>query len=283
MSSAASHATRRALAGAVALALAGACSNGGEASESPTATGVSSSTTAPLDDVALHSGLDTAIAWLAAELPETDAFTLAFVDYVGRRYGIAEFAEARALAQRAAASERPETQPDLRLVFPDARVAPEALTETGSPPGFLLVRGGLACDEPGSPEGFDDQIRAAIDAGGYDLTHAGLALGIERDLGCAPTGGTELRDAVVAALVAEAETATAIDDLAAERLAVLVYLGAADRVTNAQIAAVIDAQQGDGSIAAPDPATARHLMTFAVWVLADAANRNGDPTATLVT
>jgi hypothetical protein len=274
---------RRVVALVALVAVTSACSSGGDGPSATVATGSTpTSLAAPLDAAALQAALDRAVAWLAAELPDTDAFTLAFIDYVGRRHGIAEFANARSLAQQAAARERPDSQPDLRLVFPDARVSPASLDEPDTPPGFMLVRGGLACDEPGSPADFDEQIQAAIAAGGYDLTHAGIALGVERDLACTPTGGATLLAEVIDALDAEARSTTTIDDLAVERLAVLIYLGASDRVTDEQLAAIVEAQQPDGSIAAPDDGTARHLMAFVVWVLADAIADIDDSTETLV-
>jgi len=225
--------------------------------------------------------LGRAIGWSAANLDTTDAFTLAFADDVGRRYGITEFAPARGLARQKAANEQAASQPDLRLVDPSARVAPAALTEQARP-AFMLLRGGLACGDPGTPPDFEQRLRAAIVAGDYDLTHAAFALGVERELGCSPTGGEALRQEMVDALERSIDGTKRIDDLAVERMAALVYLGG--QLPGSAVRAVVAAQRPNGSFAAPDPGTQRHLGIFAVWALASAAaaRPGADPNARLV-
>jgi hypothetical protein len=262
--------------GVIGLSVPAACGSSGSG------TTASTTTTGPAaGPAAVDGALDRATAWSAKNLDTTDAFTLAFADYVGRRYGIAAFAPARALAQQKVASEQAATQPDLRLVVPSARVAPPALTEQARP-AFMLLRGGLACGDPGTPPDFETRLRAAIVAGDYDLTHAAFALGVEHELGCAPTGGASLRQEVVHALEQSIGRTTRIDDLAVERMAALVYLGG--NLPDAAVRAIIAAEHRDGSFTAPDPGTQRHLGIFAVWALASAApNRPAaDPNARLV-
>jgi hypothetical protein len=264
-------------AGILGLSVAASCGGSGSRAVDSTTTRPAAKATAADVDRALARG----VSWSAANLDTTDAFTLAFADYVGRRYGIAEFAGARALARQKAAGEQAESQPDLRLVVPEARVAPAALTEQARP-AFMLLRGGLACGDPGTPPDFEARLRAAIVAGDYDLTHAAFALGVERELGCPPTGGDALRQEIGDALEPSIARTTRIDDLAVERMAALAYLGG--RVPHAAVRAIVAAQRPDGSFAAPDDGTKRHLGVFAAWALASAAaNRAGaDPSARLI-
>jgi hypothetical protein len=265
-------------AGILGLSVPVACGSSESRSDGPTTSTRPAPSASPAD---VDRALGRAIAWSAANLGTTDAFTLAFADYVGRRYGITEFATARALARQKAATEQAATQPDLRLVDPSARVAPAALTEQARP-AFMLLRGGLACGDPGTPPDFEQRLRAAIVAGDYDLTHAAFALGVERELGCPPTGGEALRQEMVDALEQSIEKTKQIDDLAVERMSGLVYIGG--KLPAAAVSAVVAAQRPDGSFAAPDEGTERHLAAFATWALASAApaRAGSDPNARLI-
>ncbi len=264
-------------AGTLGLSLAASCG-----SSEPRTVGSTTTRPAPKASPAdVERALARAIGWSAANLETTDAFTLAFVDYVGRRYGITEFAPARELARQKAATEQAESQPDLRLVNPSARVAPAALTEPARP-AFMLLRGGLACGDPGTPPDFEARLRAAIVASDYDLTHAALALGVEHELGCPPTGGPALRQQIVDALGRAIDPAAPVDDLAVERMAAFAYLGG--QLPDAAVSAIVAAQRPDGSFAAPDDGTQRHLGAFAVWALASITPglAAADPNARLI-
>jgi hypothetical protein len=130
------------------------------------------------------------------------------------------------------------------------------------------VRGALACDEPGRPPGFDGTLRAAAGAGGYPLTHAALALGIEQELGCDPTGGDALRAEIVDALRRAVAADTTVDDAAVERVAILTYLGEGDAVPRSRLDAVAGAARRHGGLPGPDVATRQHTTALAIWSLA---------------
>ena len=253
-------------AGFLGLSLATSCGSSGSGSAGSTTTRPAPAAS-PAD---VDRALARAVAWSAANLDTTDAFTLAFADYVGRRYGITEArAGTRARPSRRLRASRPSRSPICRLVNPSARVAPAALTEQARP-AFMLLRGGLACGDPGTPPDFESRLRAAIVAGDYDLTHAAFALGVERELGLPPDRrrrappGDRRR-----ARARPIDPGGPVDDLAVERMAALAYLGG--RVPPAAVRAIVAAQRRDGSFAAPDDGTQRHLGVFAVWALASAA------------
>lgn len=249
-------------AGALLLAAtAGAC---GTDPDTDPGTGTGTDSAEPHLDTALARS----VAWSSAHLDAADPYTLVVFDFVHRRYAIAEFAGARELAQLGVAAADPAAEPELRLIRTDVRVLAAQLAEPDAHPSSLLVRGALACDEPGTPDDFEAWLEAAIVAGGYDLTHAAVAIGIEADLGCAPTGGAALRARIVDALATQAAADTRVDDVAIERLAMLEYLGARERIAAARIAALLAAQRDDGSFPAADTAAALHATALATWVLA---------------
>ncbi len=260
-----------AAAGALLLAAgAGACSPDSERADTETADPATSATD-------LDTALERSVAWSSARLDAADPYTLVVFDFVHRRYAIAEFADARALARSGVADADPAAEPELRLVRPDVRVNAAQLVEPDAHAPSVLVRGALACDEPGTPAGFEARLDAAIAAGGYDLTHAAVAIGIEVDLGCAPTGGDELRARIVDALATQASADTRVDDVAIERLAMLEYLGARERIPAERVTALIAAQRADGSFPADDTAAALHATVLATWVIAGQVEAGPDP------
>jgi len=144
----------------------------------------------------------------------------------------------------------------------------------------LTTARALYCDREAPPPDYPDLIRAEAAAGGYQLTHAVLALAWFRDNGCDPP-------------VAADETAAWVDGLAAlvrdhpvhelgfEAAALLAYLGAADRLPPRYVEGVISVQDADGRrhpCPAPpcDPPTGLrperaashwHSTALALWLL----------------
>ncbi len=224
------------------------------------------------DAAAVRETYERAIEWASAQLDATDPFTLVVYDHLYRRFGIAEFDRARPLAVDALDT-LGETE-ERRLIDPDARVDPAAFDDPDAYAPGLLVAGALACDEPGSPPDFEQWLADAIAAGGYDLTHAAVAIGIETELGCAPTGGDARRGEIVDALSKAVAADRDVDDVAIERMAMLVYLDELDRVPDQRLGDLVAAQQPDGSFTTTEAGFERHTTALAIWVLGAVVERD---------
>ena len=256
---------------ALGLVLGGSCST----ANGPTPKTDQGLTSAPPSrpaTAAARAALDRAIAWAGSELVNTDPFTLVVYDYLHRRFEIDEFGSARSLAVDALDS-LGETS-ERRLIDASARVDPAVFADLDTYIPGLLVAAALACDDPGSPAEFERWLRTAVDAGGYDLTHAVVAIGIEAELGCPPTGGEALRGEFVDALSQAVALDVAIDDVSVERMAMLVYLDEFDRIPEGRLADLIEAQQVDGSYTTPEPNFENHTTALAIWVLAAVVERH---------
>lgn len=218
-------------------------------------------------DAATRDALDRVVAASARSLETTDVFTLIIFDYVARRYELASLKGARELALAATNGASPDQEPELRMIRPAARPTAASLREANGNASSMLVRNALACDSPGSAPDFETRLRTAIDSGGYALTHAAVALGIEAELRCPATGGTNLRAMIIDAIALAVADDTTVDDLSVERMAMLVYMDAAHHIPVARLDALVAAIRDDGTIAGPDIATQRHTAGLAIWVL----------------
>lgn len=139
----------------------------------------------------------------------------------------------------------------------------------------------LYCDQrPISPSFyarvFWDSVR-----GGYDLTHAVLALEWARENGCI-TGEREwaaLREEQIRRMLAETEREAGDDDLFFERLAFLFYVGAGEWVKPDWVERVAKAQRTDGGwgqVLGED--SNDHASFLAFWVLLEAENPDAPDT-----
>ena len=218
-------------------------------------------------DAATADALHRLVESSAHSLTNTDVFTLVIFDYVARRYALDALRPARKLAEAATAGAIPDNEPELRLTQASARPTVHSLREANGNASSMLVRNALACDSPGSAPDFAQRLTSAQNDGGYALTHAAVALGIEAELRCPPTGGPQLRAAVIAAIANAVRRDTEIDDIAVERMAMLVYLGAAHRIPRGRIDALVAAVRDDGTVVGSDVATQRHTAGLAIWVL----------------
>ncbi|HKY14666.1 MAG TPA: hypothetical protein VJM33_07045 [Microthrixaceae bacterium] len=247
------------------LSLLVAC--GDDAADAPprTTTTVEVTTTAAGSAGADEPAVARGAASLADAIPTIDAASLMIVDYVYRNFGIDELVGARP------AAEERLRQPDLaddeiilrRLVEFDAE--PRAGLEDEGSPTTAALGTALHCDRVPPPAGYFDRLEELTANGGYDATHAGLAVGWMTDLGC---GSAEL-DATTATVVdriaADFAARTEVSDLTVEQSAVLCYLDACDRVPAAWADDVRAAQHDDGGWG---PGSSNwHMTMLAVWTL----------------
>ncbi len=224
----------------------------------------------PRDGGALaESGaLDRAIARAIAYADGiTNVATLqALLQYVHRRFGVSEFADARARYDRAASA--PADRVFRRIIDRNtvaARADLAALTDTD-----LMVSAALYCDIIPLPPDYATVLGKARRAGGYSLTHVLLSLDLLRE-----NGGTDVvtpgyEDSVardVAALVAPWGPPT---DLEIEAEALLYLVGRADLVQPGFADRLVKAQKADGGFSQTGHVAAAsnwHASGLALWVL----------------
>ena len=250
------------------LLVIGCTSNTARDEVTTTAQGTPSTTRLnPRDTRAADAALDRVIRFSARSLRDTDPFTLVLLDYLSRRFSIADLSSAHGLAQQAMANADPKLEPELRLFQPTARPTAESLRDSSADLNSLLVRNALACDAPGVAPNFEATLIEAIRRGGYYLTHAAIAIGIQSELGCVATGGDAVRIEIIGALEQVVRRQSQVDDLAVERVAMLCYLGASARVPPARITSIVAAIASTGEPPGPDAATRRHTAALTIWAL----------------
>lgn len=187
-----------------------------------------------------------------------------------RRYGLTWTAKQRAEVL-AAAPPRPQLQLFRRLLDPALRLDRGALVTIANG-SDLLILSALYCGELGPPP--LTEVEAFAHKPGADVAHGALALQWMVEQGCVEEpAAAALRQQFVDGLVKEASQAPATD-VGIESMAMLEYLGAADRIDPAWVDAIVAAQHPDGGWGErpPDPSN-DHTTALALWVLLAASGR----------
>ncbi len=256
----------------VALGLvAAACSSGDPSSPASPSWSSSLSTTTPSTTTpSMSPARDRAAAlaaggtWAASQLPGIDVASSSMFAFLHRNWGLAEVSTAAptATARIGAGELDPEELLLLRLVDGVA-VAPEGPEPTERTTRVLSRA--LQCDR--TPLDAEDLVAldGLIDGGGYDTTHAALAVGWLHELGCGAETWTSLRNRTVERLTDEFDPSGPVTDLALEQSATLLYLGAGEAVPEDWTVAVLAAQRDDGSWG--DRAPSWHMTLLALWTL----------------
>jgi len=216
---------------------------------------------------------------MAAQYDRIDAASLTIVDFVGRRYGIAGLAGAGDAARTRFA--RPDITADeralARLVDPNAAL----LAPIGTPEARTTdaLASAVHCDRQPLPPTYLTDLAALASGGGYDATHAALAVGWLEELGCASAASDELRQRLVSSIEAEWRAGDGLVDLRAEQSAFAIYLGGTLTIDAAWSQAILDNQRPDGGWGqnGPSSESSWHTTILAMWSLAaqDPANNTG--------
>lgn len=210
--------------------------------------------------------IERAEQWLGSHLESVDnSPSLMFVDYVGRNWSIPSLAPQ---AHQVAQQRTPSGLSLLiwRLIDPSFP-AGQQFSEPGGTQELLSAA--LYCDRYPPGPGFNRTVDSFTRDGGYSASHAGIALQWVREHGCALDGLEQRIGAVVDVLADELDSATVVDDKALEAGAVLVYLGAADRVPSAFVNLGVRQQHADGGwgINSPEDPSNWHPTVFGLWML----------------
>ncbi len=160
--------------------------------------------------------------------------------------------------------------------FPDALLSEAEISESSTMRYDRWLFSALSCKERPISEDIRNELALAETTGGYDLTHAYLALQYLKRLECSEEDAPldERIRRVENAMHDEERQAGAFNDLSAERAAFLLWGGRRDMVDDAWLMKIKTAQGptggwGDGADAAPNP----HTTALAAWALAQASGR----------
>jgi len=139
-----------------------------------------------------------------------------------------------------------ETEPFVRLVSPERTFGISKADKNQLKDPLIQM---LYCDYLGTTEDTYNKFKEVRDnQGGYDDTHFLIGALLYKKL-CAPTASTVSSDidSVVASITEAQKTDNQFSDLYAERVVVLYWAGAIDKIDSIWIQKILDAQQSDGS------------------------------------
>ena len=232
-----------------------------------------------------------AIAYMQAHRAEIDPASKTFVHFFGRKF---DRAALRAFGP-AAIQEFRDLPRDHRMQNfhrlldpgfdpPPALLARELEGRRNDPSGrrrdSQLLRAVYCRAHPVNDEDIAD-LWYAIERGGYDLSHATLALAWYREQGCEFAQREGRYDHGMKRMVAELEHHRDVTDLSLNLTAYLLAFGERDAITSQWIARIIRAQRRDGGWPGHGPASGTshwHATGLALWALLEYAHPEAPPT-----
>lgn len=216
------------------------------------------------------SPVDRAAAALAEMLPSVDAPSLMVIDYLHRNWDVAALADAAPLArQRMRAADRSADDALLdRLIDPESALPPASAIAASRLPTTRVLASALQCDRRPLSDAEVAALTSLAGGGGYDTTHAALAVQWMAELGCPQIAA--LTAEIIGRITSEVQPVVpdsvgAVTDLALEQSSVLCYLGATERVPKSWPAVVAAAQRDDGGWV--DGENTWHTTLLALWTL----------------
>jgi len=226
-------------------------------------------------DAPLAAAIARARAFLGTRPHDTTGLIL-FLDILHRRFGLAEFAGMPAEYERLVAT-MPHPAPDVfssrRMLDASARADAALLSRLVSPVD-RITHPALHARELALPPHYATLLARAAAAGGYPLTHVGLALIWLDENGHGDIVGDAFRERVASGMAKLLAPADGISDLEIEAATFLYGMGRGALVPRAFLDALVLAQLGDGGWSA-DPAAEPdtpndHTSALALWLLLEA-------------
>jgi hypothetical protein len=235
-----------------------------------------------LDPARLAAAVEAAVAYLDRV---ADANPQAFhaMDVLYRMYGIEAFAHAPQRLHRY----MEESTDQAALAF--ARVFGRliAVTEMDNDgkgwveyAPMMIAKGGLNlitipalyCDQLEFPPCYDTTLKAGAGAGGYFVTHVGLALMWMRENGCTAPVPKGFEASVIEGIAAIPNHNDNVTDLEIEAASTLYYMGRGDLLSPSFLRAMLDAQREDGGwpMHSKSADSNWHPTFMAIWTLIEA-------------
>lgn len=178
----------------------------------------------------------------------SDPHALLMLDVMRRRFGIASFDDALARYDQMMGllPHDPILRILRRIADHDNALQPADQAAALTAQVDQLTVPALYCDRTPLPASYAAMLRAANEAGGYQRTHALLALQWLRDNGCESPATTEYENALVRAVAQLVVVDGGITDLELEAAALLSAYGRADALDGAFVDEAVAAQNEDG-------------------------------------
>ena len=246
------------------LALLGSACAGSDPSESAEPAGAAPFVSEPASPTA---AVEAGAAYLEGQYGTIDIASLSVIAYIGINWNVPSLAVAAdAARERLATAELDPEEAAMARIADPSRIA-DATLDAGFDPGSTtatLVRV-LRCDADPLTDPDVMALDALVDGGGYDATHAALAVGWLEELGCEVADAAERHARLVEGISTELAAADDVTDLAMEQSAVLHYLGAGDQVPDDWGNRVLAAQRTDGGWG--ERVSTWHMTLLAVWTL----------------
>lgn len=261
-----------------------ACGGSSTADQSPP-TGGSRPDWAASRQVELATATDRGRDWLIAQGSGLPPYVSLLMDQLRRRFGTEVPPEFEAAARAAAAGGEGAAQMRVYLRLLDPRVViTQADLDNLTDEVDRITGPALACDQVALPDGYLGLLQRAVELGGYERTHAVLALQWIREHGCIDEdAAAELSGRWTGELVETVEServaGNGAGDLSIEAMAMLAYSGHIDRIEEGWVDDVLAAQNPDGSWphGSTTMAASPHTTVLAVWLLLELADAEAAP------
>ncbi len=172
-----------------------------------------------------------------------------------------------------------------RIAYPDELVEKLELTDKDLQTQMMVAAAN--CDHIALPGNFEQIIRANIQAGGYQMTHAAFSLKRMKENNCSFNReiDLELHTEVALNMVEIAQDMSGKPDLRYEAIAFLMDMDRRDLVEEKWIDRLVEEQQGDGGWKTDkeiiSPEQLDHTTTLALWALLE-YSRPGAPTEPMI-
>ncbi len=207
-----------------------------------------------------------------------DIASLSLIAYIGRNWDVPGLAEAADAAAHRLETDTLDIEEEvmIRMARPDEVAAPAPAGAFAPDSTTTTLAAVLRCDE----DPLDRAGLAALDrlaeGGGYQATHAALAVVWLDELVCPTEGSGQRRDELIESIADELAATDAVTDLGVEQSAVLHYIGAGDRVPADWLDRVLAAQRTDGGWG--ERVSTWHMTLLALWTIqAETQAGNGAP------
>ncbi len=166
-----------------------------------------------------------------------------------------------------------------RIISPTVKINLDGRARWEDFAAAMFARGGvnvitipaLYCDQIPYPMAYTSILESGRRAGGYELTHVGMALRWIDENGCTSPMDAGFEPTVANDIAELVDPTDGVTDLDMESTAFLMYMGRRDLVREDMLVAIVDAQRPNGgwSDDSSDPSltSAWHPTSMALWAL----------------
>lgn len=228
----------------------------------------------------MHEAIARGLAWIEANSTLVDPAATILLERLKSRFGVeVDPALKDRLLRNSDAPELDEIRPYLRLIDPNLVLDPATVSAPRNGVDALTLPA-LWCDRVPLPGEHLAALDAALAQGGYEATHAALALTWIDELDCLPEAEVDpLKEKAGSAIAAIAASQSATD-LGIEAALMLHYTGHGNEVDPVWVSEILASQNPDGGWP-PEPgeASSSHTTALALWLLSEEAAEGKAPTA----